>query len=59
MVLGGVFLKIVAYKHMNIESHIRHRGNQWKCDGDDRDGDDAQNMYLTVALLYCNAWRGF
>ena len=27
MVLGGVLLKIVANKHIIIESHIRHTGN--------------------------------
>ena len=50
MVLGGVLLKIVAYKHIIIESYIRHTGNQWKCDRGDRDGDDVPNLYFTISL---------
>ena len=38
---------------------INHIGNSWKCHGDDRDGDDAPNLYLTMALPNCNAWRDF
>ena len=42
-----------------IFSHINHIGNGWKCHGDDRHGDDAPNLYLTMALPNYNAWRGF
>ena len=43
----------------NIFSHTNHIGNWWKCHGDDRDGDDAPNLYLTMALPNCYAWHGF
>ena len=43
----------------NNFSQINHIGNLWKCDGGDRDGDDAPNLYLTMTLPNCNAWRGF
>ena len=43
----------------NNFAHINHIGNWWKCHGDDRDGDDAPNLYLTMALSNYNAWRGF
>ena len=49
--LGGLFIR-------NHFFHINHIENWWKCDGGDRDGDDAPNFYLTIALPNCNAWRG-
>ena len=35
-------------------SHINHVGNWWKCHGDDRDGYDSPNLYLTrfFELMY-------
>ena len=43
------------FKRFIFISHINHIGNWW----DDRDGDDAPNLYLTMALPNYNAWRGF
>ena len=43
----------------NFFSHRNHIGNRWNCHGDDRHGDDAPNLFLTMALPNYNAWRGF
>ena len=50
--LGTLFIRFQFF-------HINYMGNLWKCDVDDRDGDDSPNMYQTITLPYFNIWCGF
>ena len=42
----------------NFFPYKSHRKLMEKCHRDDHDGDDAPNLYLTLALPNYNAWRG-